>query len=329
MNSESPAKIAVVIPCYRVKRQILGVIEKIGPEVDAIYVVDDACPESTGDYVEREVRDKRVQVIRCERNGGVGAATLTGMAAAAAAGATILVKVDGDGQMDTALIPSVVAPILDGTADYTKGNRFYSPEFVQGMPAIRIVGNGILSFMTKVSSGYWTIFDPTNGFLAIHAAIFEKMPRQKIASRFFFESDLLFRLNLLRANVVDIPMPATYGDETSNLRIGRVVLPFLWGHLRNCFKRIVYSYFIRDFSIASIYLMFGFPLFLFGVLYGADQWIAHARSGTLATAGTVMVAALPVITGFQLILAFLGYDVATVPRSAVHPLLVSARRRGI
>lgn len=321
MTSENPPKIAVVIPCYRVKRQILGVLARIGPEVDAIYVVDDACPEATADLVEREVQDKRVQVIRCERNGGVGAATLIGMSAATAAGATVLVKIDGDGQMDTALIASVVAPILDGRADYTKGNRFYSPEFVQGMPAIRILGNGILSFMTKMSSGYWTTFDPTNGFIAIHAAIFSALPLHKLASRFFFESDLLFRLNLLRANVIDIPMPAAYGDENSNLNIGRVILPFIWGHLRNCVKRITYSYFIRDFSIASIYLSFGIPLFLFGVVYGAEQWIVHALSGTIATAGTVMVAALPVITGFQLILSFLAYDIASVPRTAVHPLL--------
>ncbi len=329
MIGESCAKIAVVIPCFRVKRQILGVLAKIGPEVDAIYVVDDACPENTGDFVEGEARDKRIRVIRSARNGGVGAATLTGMAAAASDGATVLVKIDGDDQMDTAFIAGVVAPILEGRADYTKGNRFYSPEFVQSMPTARIFGNGVLSFMTKMSSGYWTIFDPTNGFVAVHAAVFSMLPREKVASRFFFESDLLFRLNLLRAHVVDIPMPAAYGNEISNLKIGRVILPFIWGHLRNAVKRVTYSYFIRDFSIASIYLMFGIPLFLFGLLYGTDQWISHARSGTIATAGTVMVAALPVIIGFQLILAFLAYDVATVPRAAVHPLLLSGGRQTV
>jgi hypothetical protein len=177
--------------------------------------------------------------------------------------------------------------------------------------------------MTKVSSGYWTIFDPTNGFVALHSAVFMMLPRAKIAPRFFFETDLLFRLNLLRANVVDVPMPATYGSESSNLKIGRVIAPFIWGHIRNAVKRIIYSYFIRDFSIASIYLAFGVPLFLFGLFYGADQWITHARVGTIATAGTVMVAALPIITGFQLVLAFLAYDIATVPRTSINPLFLS------
>ena len=214
MDGLAGPRIAVVIPCYRVKDQILGVLARIGPEAAAIYVVDDACPEKTGDFVEREVRDARVRVIRREHNGGVGAATLTGMSAAAEAGADILVKIDGDGQMDPSHIAGFVAPISDGRADYTKGNRFYSPEFLQGMPRIRIFGNGVLSLMNKLSSGYWTVFDPTNGFVAIHAAVFSALPREKLASRYFFESDLLFRLNLLRASVLDIPLRATYGDET-------------------------------------------------------------------------------------------------------------------
>lgn len=326
MNHMNDLGIAVVIPCYRVTNTMLEVIARIGPEVGAIYVVDDACPEKIGDLIEREVHDQRVHVIRRERNGGVGAATLTGMSAAAAAGARVLVKIDGDGQMNPALIASFVAPILDGRADYTKGNRFFSPKFVRGMPVVRIIGNGVLSFMTKLSSGYWTIFDPTNGFVAIHAEVFSLLPRDKLAPRYFFESDLLFRLNLLRAHVVDIPLQAIYGNEVSNLRVWQVIVPFAWRHLRNFVKRVVYSYFIRDFSIASLYLAFGVPLFLFGAAYGAYEWIAHARAGVIASAGTVMLAALPVMTGFQLVLSFLAYDVASVPRSALHPLLSSDGR---
>jgi glycosyltransferase involved in cell wall biosynthesis len=317
----SAPTVAVVIPCYRVGARVLAVLARIGPEVAAIYVVDDACPEQVGALIEREVRDPRVRVVRHERNQGVGAATLTGMALAAKEGATVLVKIDGDGQMDPALIPNFVAAILRGDADYAKGNRFFAPDFLRGMPAGRVFGNGMLSFITKLSSGYWSVFDPTNGYIAVHAAVFDLIPKEKIAPRFFFESDLLFRLNLLRANVVDIPLRATYADERSNLRAGRETMPFLWYLSRNFFKRLIYSYFVRDFSIGSLYLLFGLPILLFGLVFGASEWISHARSGALASAGTVMVAALPMIVGFQLLLAFLTYDVANVPRTAIHPRL--------
>ena len=323
----SELRIAVVIPCYKVQGKVRDVIARIGSEVANIYVVDDGCPERIGDLVEQEVRDPRVRVIRHDQNRGVGAATLTGMTEAALNGATILVKLDGDGQMDPALIPNFVAPIIRGEADYTKGNRFFAPEYLRSMPAFRIFGNGILSFITKLSSGYWSIFDPTNGYLAMHAAVFSLLPREKLAPRFFFESDLLFRLNLVRANVIDIPLRANYADEKSNLRARNLVVPFLWYLLRNFIKRIVYSYFVRDFSIGSIYLLFGLPIFLFGIVFGLWEWVAHVQSGALASAGTVMVAALPIIVGFQLLLAFFTYDITNVPRTALHPRIAIAGDR--
>ncbi len=323
----SEPKIAVVIPCYKVQGKVLDVIGRIGPEVASIYVVDDGCPERTGDLVERDVRDPRVRVIRHEQNRGVGAATLTGMTQAAADGAEILVKLDGDAQMDPVLIPNFVAPIARGEADYAKGNRFFAPEYLRGMPATRIFGNGVLSFITKLSSGYWSIFDPTNGYLAMHSAVFSLLPKEKIAPRFFFESDLLFRLNLVRANVVDIPLRAKYADEKSNFRARSMVLPFLWYLLRNFAKRIVYSYFVRDFSIGSIYLLFGLPIFLFGIVFGLLEWVWHVRSAALASAGTVMVAALPIIVGFQLLLAFFTYDITNVPRTALHPRIAVAGKK--
>lgn len=317
-------RIAVVIPCYRVHEKVLGVLQGIGPDVSQIYVVDDACPQNTGDIVEREVRDPRVRVIRRPRNGGVGAATMTGMEAAAEQGADIIVKLDGDGQMDPALISKLVRPIFRREADYVKGNRFFSPELVQGMPAPRLFGNGALSFLSKLSSGYWSIFDPTNGFVAIHASVFSMLPRQKIANDFFFESDLLFRLNLLRARVVEMPMHAVYADEKSNLRISSVIGPFLWRHLRNLVKRIAYSYFIRDFGVGSLYLAFGIPLVLFSLGFGGYQWISHAQIEIESSAGTVMLAALPFITGFQLLLSFLALDIASVPVMPIFPELLDA-----
>jgi len=316
---------AVVIPCFRVRRHITGVLARIGPEIDRIYVVDDACPEETGLYVEQHCLDPRVQVLRHPVNQGVGGAVITGYRQALADGAAVVVKLDGDGQMDPALIRNFLSPIFAGRADYTKGNRFYNIEDVRGMPGPRLLGNAILSFLTKLSTGYWTIFDPTNGFTAISSALIMHLPLHKISRRYFFESDLLFRLGTLRACVIDIPMKASYGDEESNLKITRVISQFLSGHVRNLGKRIVYSYFLRDFSAASIQLILGLLFLSFGIAFGLYAWIVNAWSGTYASTGTVMLAALPVILGVQFLLSFVAFDMAATPGLAIHPLLARSQ----
>ena len=309
--------IAVVIPSYRVRDRILAVLGQIGPEVSAIYIVDDACPEGTGRFVAENTRDPRVKILWNDINLGVGGATLAGMHQAVADGANVVVKIDGDGQMDPALIPSFVGIILLGEADYTKGNRFFEPEGVASMPLGRLIGNAGLSFLAKISSGYWHSFDPTNGFFAIHASLVELLPLDKISKRYFFESDLLFRLNVITARVVDIPMHSYYGDEISNMKPFREIPRFSFYHFRNFGKRVFYNYFIRNFSIASLELVLGVVLLLFGVIYGLVNWGTNVP----ATAGTVMIAALPIIVGMQLLLAFINYDIQSVPRSALHPRL--------
>ena len=315
--------IAVVIPSYRVTRHILGVIGAIGPEVTHIYVVDDCCPDKSGAYVREHCGDPRVVVLEHEKNQGVGGAVMTGYQAAIAAGAAVIVKVDGDGQMDPRLIPSFIVPILAGEADYSKGNRFYDLEQLRNMPPLRLFGNAVLSLMSKVSSGYWDIFDPTNGFTAIHADAARHLPFEKISRRYFFETDMLFRLNTLHAVVVDVPMDAVYGDEVSNLKISRIVTEFVAKHFRNFFKRVFYNYYLRNMSMASIELPLGSAMLAFGTAYGLNAWLESARDGTTTPAGTVMVAALPVLMGVQLILAFLAYDIAAVPRRPIHKTIWS------
>lgn len=297
--------IAVVIPCYKVSGSIISLIKKIGDDVSLIFVVDDCCPEESGKLVETTCNDTRVRVIYHLANKGVGGAVMTGYNAAAKAGAVVIVKIDGDGQMDPACISSFVAPILSGDADYTKGNRFYDLEKIHLMPKSRLIGNAILSIITKFSSGYWNLFDPTNGYTAIHANIVRKLPFKKISERYFFESDMLFRLNTLRAVVVDIPMDSKYDGENSNLNITSIVGEFLIKHTRNFAKRIFYNYYLRDMSIASIELPMGVILLFFGCIYGVHNWIFSIENHLITPAGTVMLSALPILLGFQLILAFL------------------------
>ena len=308
------SSIAVVIPCYRVKARVLDVLSRIGPEVARIYCVDDACPDGSGDHIEQHCRDRRVKVLRHAHNQGVGGAVMTGYRQALQEGAGIVVKLDGDGQMDPALVAALVRPISAGQADYTKGNRFYSLENLQGMPALRLFGNAVLSFMTKFSTGYWDIADPTNGFTAVHARVLQVLPLEKIARRWFFETDMMFRLNTLGAVVVDVPMQASYSDERSNLSIPRVLPEFLWRHLANYGKRIFYNYFLRGFSIASVQLVLGLVLMVFGISFSITKWSLAESRGEFASAGTVMIGGLSIIIGFQLLLSFLNEDMRAQPR---------------
>ena len=317
-SETSDFRIAVVIPSYKVTQHILGVISAIPEFVSYIYVVDDACPEASGRFVEQHVTDPRIRVIYHARNLGVGGAVMTGYQAAIQDKVDIVVKIDGDGQMDPALIPYFIEPIMAGEADYTKGNRFYDLEEIRAMPPIRILGNAALSLMTKLSSGYWNLFDPTNGLTAIHTDLCKHIPFAKVSNRYFFETDMLFRLNILRAVVVDVPMDAKYGDEQSNLKISRIAGEFLFKHTRNFFKRIFYNYYLRDLSLASIELVIGVLMLIFGLIFGGYNWIESAQNNVSTPAGTVMLAAMPVLVGIQLILSFIGYDIASVPRQTLH-----------
>jgi glycosyltransferase involved in cell wall biosynthesis len=314
-------RVATVIPCYKVGAQVCDVIAAIDLSCWRIYVVDDCCPEGSGRLVRERCSDPRVTVLFNEVNGGVGSAVMRGYQQAIEDGASVIVKIDGDGQMDPKLLPQFVAPILSGQADYTKGNRFYDLEHIGRMPRLRIFGNAMLSFMSKLSTGYWDIFDPTNGYTAIHADVARRLPFCKISQRYFFETDMLFRLNTIRAVVADVPMDAFYGVETSNLRVSQIFGEFLYKHLRNFSKRIFYNYFLRDVSIASLELLVGISMLLFGTTFGTYHWIRSVQTDAVTPAGTVMLAALPVLVGLQLILAFFSYDISSVPRRPLHTVL--------
>ena len=307
-------KIHVVIPAYKVQDHILALLPRIGSEVEKIWVVDDFCPNKSGELVSKKSKDKRVSVIFNQENLGVGGAVTVGYRAAMAAGAEVVVKLDGDGQMYPEDIPALVKPILLGEADYTKGNRFDSLDDLYQMPRIRIFGNAALSLWSKMSSGYWSVTDPTNGFTAIHRAVLQRVELEKLSKRFFFESDMLFRLNIAGAVVEDVALPARYGSEKSNLKIGKVLLEFPFKHIKNQLKRIFYRYYLREWSIASFELPLGLALGLFGAWFGISSFTAAAAAGRLTTAGQATISSLAIILGVQLLLSFLSYDIQSEPK---------------
>ena len=307
--------IAVVIPCYRVEREIDGVIASLPGFVSHIICVEDASPDETAQVIAQLAKvDRRVILIRHERNQGVGGAVVTGLRKALELQAEVVVKMDGDGQMDPAYLPGLLAPILQGQADYTKGNRFRDFQALQKMPVIRRIGNMGLAFLTKAATGYWNLFDPTNGFVAIHGRVLEQLPLARMDRTYFFETSMLAHLYLLGAVVKDVPMPARYGGETSSLSVRRSLIEFPLKLLRTFIRRLILKNLIYDFSMASIYILAGLPLLLFGLIFGINRWAFYSSLNVPAPTGTVMLPTLSVLLGIQFLIAAIEIDLRSVPK---------------
>jgi len=310
-------KVAVVIPAFKVSKQIVEVVRAVPKGVSLIIVVDDCCPEGSGEVVREQVTDARLVVLRNSENLGVGGAVKRGYEEALSLRAEIVVKLDGDGQMDPTDIDALIFPLVSRRADYSKGNRFDQLDQLFAMPKIRLIGNAVLSLLSKISSGYWSITDPTNGFTAITRQALRKMEVAKVSNRYFFESDMLFRLNLAGAVVQDVSMPARYGGEKSNLSVGRSVFEFGWKHYVNFNKRIFYRYYLREWSIASLEWPLALLFFAFGAIFGLNALIVSDQTGNPVTAGQVTLTAMTIIMGMQLFLSFVSYDVQAEPRDSL------------
>lgn len=294
-------RVAVVIPAYNVAKHVERVIKGMPEFVDDIIVVDDASLDRTAEVLDG-VEDSRVTVLRHAVNQGVGGAMVTGYKFALGRGAAVVVKMDGDGQMDPWYLAELLDAILvDGYA-YAKGNRFLNGEELSRMPKIRLIGNFLLTFFTKLTSGYWNVFDPQNGFVGIGAGVLRKLPLDRLARRYFFENDMLIHLNVLRAKVKDVAIPARYGEERSSMRLSYVLATFPVYLMRRFCYRIYQRYVLRDFSPVAVFWVFGTLLLGWGAGFGAYTWIKSSWSGHVASTGTVMLSALPLILGFQLTL---------------------------
>ena len=306
--------IVAVIPCYRVERDIQSVLGTIPSYIKHIIVVDDASPDSTADLVSTSAKeDDRILLIRHASNRGVGGAMVTGYQKALELGAQIVVKIDGDGQMDMDHLPRLLQPLIEGRADYTKGNRFRDFVSLQQMPLIRRVGNMGLAFLAKAATGYWHMFDPTNGFNAIRSEVLAQLPLNNIDRTYYFETSMLANLYLIGAVVKDVPMPARYQGEVSSLLIHRILFEFPPRLFATFLRRLVLKNFIYDFSMGSIYLLTGLPLLLFGLSFGIYKWIQYASIGIPAPTGTVMLPTLSVLLGIQLLLSAIEIDLRSVP----------------
>lgn len=302
--------ILVVIPCYKVADQIEQTVNDLPEWIDGVVLVNDASPDQTGAVIHQIAMNKsNVTVIEHKLNRGVGGAMKSGFEFALNSSYDFIVKLDGDGQMDTSFLPLLLEPLFTSEVDYSKGNRFNDFNALEKMPFIRRTGNLGLSFLIKAASGYWDVFDPSNGFFAIKKSVLMKLDRSRLAERYFFESSLLIELYYAGANVKDVPMPAIYGDEVSNLSISRTLFSFPPKLIKATIRRIILKYFIYDFNLTSLYILAGIPMFVFGLIFGIIKWIEYASIDIAAPTGTVMLSVLPFILGFQMLLSATQNDV--------------------
>lgn len=310
------ATIAAVVPAYKEERMIGVVISTMPDYVDHIVIVDDCSPDDTSGVV-TAMADPRVTLIRHEENQGVGGAIITGHRAALELGSDVNVIMAGDAQMDPQHLPDLLDKVTDGGYGFAKANRFYSPESFHGMPGYRVFGNIVLSFVTKMASGYWNLFDPQNGYTAIRREVLERVPLDRVAKRYSFENDLLIHLNILQVPATDVPIPAVYGDEVSSIKLRRVIPELLHRLTVGFWTRIWYRYVLWSFSPIALLLFLGILLFVFGL--GVSIWlIFQIAASAIATAATVMFAALPLMLGTQLLISALQLDIAASPSTPTY-----------
>jgi dolichol-phosphate mannosyltransferase len=321
-------RIFCVIPAYRARTTILTVVSQALAFADGVIVVDDGCPERSGTVVRNAYSaDTRVHVLMREANGGVGAAVKTGIAFCIEQEADVVVKIDADAQMDCAFIPVIRQLFTDDLSLVcVKGNRFFDASVLQFMPKSRLFGNAVLSLMAKFASGYWNVIDPTNGYLAFNLHLLRLLPWQSFADSYFFELSVLCELGLRRLPLLELEMPTIYNSAPSSLSISRVMLEFPPRLLRRVIRRVTLQYFVFDINLGSLYLTIGTLLLLFGLIFGGYEWIESSVTHIPRQLGTIMVAALTFLIGFQLFLNALMHDVQFGQKTS-HELLVDTHRR--
>jgi glycosyltransferase involved in cell wall biosynthesis len=299
---------AIVIPAYRARETIGTVVTKALASVGLVIVVDDGCPEETCGRL--PTQEPRLIVLRHEKNKGVGAAVKTAISEALRCGAEYIVKIDADNQMDVKYIPEMIAVLEQfPEIDMVKGNRFADASTVRNMPVARLIGNAVLTFLVKFASGYWTLVDPTNGYVALRSEAVQPLSIARLDNRFFFEIDLLCWMGLRRRTIAEMEMPAIYGAERSSLSIRRAAVSFPGKLFARFVRRVSLNYLVFELNVASVCAILGGPLLAFSLVFGGLQWRESAVSGVPRTTGTVILALLMFMVGFQLVLQALLFDV--------------------
>ena len=306
-------RIATILPAHNEERHIGEAVLTMPEFVDHVIVVDDCSKDKTSEAAQAS-GDPRLVLLKTPDNKGVGGATIMGYRKGIELGTDIAVKMDGDGQMSPEHLPLLLDALIEQDYHYAKGNRFLAGESLEHMPKVRLIGNIVLTFMTKLATGYWHIFDPQNGYTAIKTDALRTLNLNAVHNRFFLENDMLSHLNYQRSRVKDVAIPARYGEEVSDLNPFKIGLTFPFLLLHRFFRRIYQKYILRDFSPIALFLILGALLFLWGFGFGIYLWIETHLTGRATPTGTIMLALLPLILGFQLLLQAIVLDIQETPK---------------
>jgi len=309
-------RICVVVPALNEEHSIGRVIESIPEFVDHIVVVDDGSTDRTAQIATSLAnKDGRVELLKRQSRGGVGAAIISGHTRAIQLGVDIVAVMAGDGQMDPKYLTLLLDKIVEGY-DYAKGNRFLIEEHLSGMPKHRMLGNVVLSILSKAASGYWNIFDHDNGYTAIRRATLQRLRLSRVSRDYNFERDMLVQLNILGARVADVPIESRYPDRYSKIRLYSFIPRASFFLIRRFFQRIFVKYLFNDVRPFGIMFLPGFLLFAWGFLYGV--YLTYLRyfdpRHSSPSTGTVMISVLPFFIGFQLLLFAFVLDVLEAPK---------------
>jgi dolichol-phosphate mannosyltransferase len=305
--------VAVVIPAYRVEKWIAEVITNLPGFVDRVFVVDDASPDNLSQVVS-DLNSPKIKLIRHEKNlGGPGGATKTGFRQAIEEDIDLVVKMDGDNQMDPKYLPGLLLPLVKNECDYTKGNRFSIVTDISNMPVIRRIGNLLLSLATKVVSGYWHVVDSQNGFFAIKGKVLKNIKLDWLDNSYFFENSMLINLNIIEAKVSDVYIPARYLDEVSSMNILNILFRFPYKLIKGLFGRIFFRYFYRDLSPVFVMLILGLTLLGGGGGVGCFAWYQSVFHKIDMSIGTFALGLIPILLGAQLLLNALILDIQQSP----------------
>ena len=298
--------VAVVVPAYNEERLVGSTVQGVPAFVDRIIVVDDASKDATGERA--AAADSRVEVIRHERNAGVGAAIVTGYKRARSEGAQVTAVMAADGQMDPDDLEVLVRAVASGETDYAKANRLFTGQAWQLIPKTRYLGNAMLSFLTKIASGYWHVADSQSGYTAVSLETLELIDLDNLYPRYGFPNDLLVHLNVWNRRVRDYPSRPIYGvGERSGIRLWKVVPAISWLLLKGFFWRMKEKYVIRDFHPLVLFYMLGILMFTIGLALGIAEVVLRALGNPIPVA-TIVLVALLTISGLQFLLFAMWFD---------------------
>jgi glycosyltransferase involved in cell wall biosynthesis len=301
--------VSVIVPAYNEEKLIANVLKTVPGFVDHIVVVDDASSDRTGEIVKsKQEGDSRITYVRHPQNTGVGGAIATGYKWARDKGIDISVVMAGDAQMDPRDLPTLLNPIADGEVDYSKGNRLFTGKAWRVIPKSRYFGNAILSFLTKIASGYWHVADSQSGYGAVALQVLRTIDLESIYKRYGMPNDLLVKLNVYHFRVRDVPVNPIYGiGEKSGLKIYKVVFTLSFLLLKLFFWRLKEKYIIRDFHPLVLFYLLGFILTPIGVAFGVYLLIWRMFFGSVA-ATSALFSAFFTISGLQSLFFAMWFD---------------------